>query len=161
MNAFQCGRIPRIAYVSSGFVNFGNWSWVLGSEMPECQNHLVGLDTPSIRQVDLVSVVARLLTNGDRFAMYFLKQYFAVTFSFLPQDEFQIVAIESPRNKSAGVESQIYVLAKLDEMIGVVCQRAHIASGHIQQEIIVPCTVSEATAWPGTVSYTHLTLPTN
>src|SRR6185437_12919699 len=53
------------------------------------------------------------------------------------------------RNKSAGVESRIYILAKLDEMIGIICQRAHIASGYIQQEIIVPCTVSESPPRPG------------
>ena len=92
-------------------------------------DHLVGLDTPSIRQVDLVSVVARLLTNGDRFGSLFLEQDFAVTFSFLPQDEFQIVAVERPRNKSAGVEAgSMSGKTETRNEFGGVCQRAHIAS---------------------------------
>src|SRR5574340_924972 len=100
--------------------------------MPECQDHLVGAETPSIRQADLVTVIAGLLTDGDRFAVNFLQYADAATAGFLPQDKFQIVAIKPTRNKSASIESRIYVLTELDEMVWIVCQRAHIASGYIQ-----------------------------
>ena len=41
--------------------------------MAECENNLVGADAPSIRQIDLISFIARLLPNSDCFAMDLLQ----------------------------------------------------------------------------------------
>ena len=72
----------------------GNGSGIQRRKMAECENNLVGADAPSIRKIDLISVIAGLLPNSDCFAMDLLQRRSAVSFRLLPQGKFQVVAIK-------------------------------------------------------------------
>jgi len=67
----------------------------------------------------------------------------------------EVLTIQPPGNKGFGVERRIDVLAIGYEVIGFIGQGTHIARRHIQQVIVIPETIRQATSMGQTLFDKH------